>query len=61
MYGFINELTLFNRKDLKSGYLFFEKTIPLKKKNNGIKYLGDIGKMLGGYVKSLGVKYAKKI
>lgn len=35
--------------------------IDIKKKNNCIKYLGDIGRMLGGYVKSLGVKYAKKI
>ena len=35
--------------------------IDIKKKNNCIKYLGDRGKMLGGYVKSLGVKYAKKI
>lgn len=36
MYGFISESTLFNKKDLKSGYLFLEKTMPLKKKNNGI-------------------------
>lgn len=35
--------------------------IDIKKKMNCIKHLGEIGRILGGYVKSLGVKYAKKI
>ena len=35
--------------------------IDIKKKTNCIKFLSEIGCMLGGYVKSLGVKYAKKI
>ena len=35
--------------------------IDIKKKMNCIKLLGEIGCMLGGYVESLGVKYAKKI
>lgn len=35
--------------------------IDAKKKINSIKMLGELGKMLGGYVKSLGVSYAKNV
>ena len=35
--------------------------IDVKKKMNCIKMLGELGRMLGGYIKSIGVNYAKKI
>ena len=35
--------------------------IDMKKKMNSIKMLGELGKMLGGYVKSIGVNYAKNV
>ena len=34
--------------------------IDIKKKMNCIKMLGELGKMLGEYVKSIGLKYGKK-
>ena len=34
--------------------------IDIKKKMNSLKLLGEIGRMLGGYVKSVGVRYGKK-
>ena len=35
--------------------------IDIKKKMNCIKLLGELGMMLGGYIKWIGVNYAKKI
>ena len=33
----------------------------MKKKINSIRMLGELGKMLGGYVKSIGVNHAKNL
>ena len=35
--------------------------IDIKKKTNCIKMLGELGMMLGGYIKSIGVNYAKNV
>ena len=33
--------------------------IDIKKKMNSLKILGELGRMLGGYVKSIGIQYGK--
>ena len=55
----LDALFAYQRALIRSMYEL--KYIDMKKKINSIKMLGEIGKMLGGYVKSIGVNYAKNV
>ena len=52
----IDALFSYQRAVIRSMYDL--RYIDIKKKTNCIKMLGELGMMLGGYIKSIGVKYA---
>ena len=55
----IDALFSYQRAVIRSMYDL--RYIDIKKKTNCIKMLGELGMMLGGYIKSIGVKYAKNV
>ena len=55
----IDALFSYQRAVIRSMYDL--RYIDIKKKTNCIKMLGELGMMLGGYIKSVGVKYAKNV
>ena len=55
----IDALFSYQRAVIRSMYDL--RYIDIKKKTNCIKMLGELGKMLGGYIKSIGVNYAKNV
>ena len=57
-----NELdALFSYQRAIIRFMYELKYIDLKKKINSINMLGELGRMLGAYVKSIGINYAKNI
>ena len=55
----LDALFAYQRALIRSMYEL--KYIDMKKKINSIRMLGELGKMLGGYVKSIGVNHAKNL
>lgn len=61
-YSICNELdALFSYQRAIIRSMYELKYIDLKKKINSIKLLGELGCMLGAYVKSIGIDYGKNV